>query len=88
MLSRTQVISFCKAEPGCQSLTLCDPVPLPLLSTFDSLGMDLVHFVKHTGVNRRGVGAVSKTKGMLPLEFFGYIFLCFAFLLDSLADVN
>lgn len=70
VLSGAEVISFCKAERGCQRLTLCDPLPLPLLSAFGWLGTDLVHFVKHTSVNHRGVEAVFQTKGMFPLEFF------------------
>lgn len=70
VLSGAQVISFCKAEQGCQSPTLCDPVTLRLPPAFDSLGTGLVHVVKHTSVNHRGVGAVFQAEGVLPLECF------------------
>lgn len=73
VLSGTQVILLCKAERGCQSLNevvraLCDPVPLPLLSTFDSLGTDLLHFVKY--MSHRGVGAIFQNKRHVTFGVF------------------
>jgi len=89
--SGRQVVSFCEAEPGCRSLTLCGLVLLLLVLSFDSLEIDFVHFIKHTSVNHGGgvLDLFSKqTKKRLITFFFCYFVLCFAFLLDILADVD
>lgn len=60
--------------------------------SFDSLGKDFVYFIKHTSVNNGsgvwGVELFSKQKNKSITFGFCYFVLCFAFLLDSLADVD
>lgn len=43
--SGAQGISFCKAESGCQGLTLCGLVLLLLVLSFGSFGTDFVHLI-------------------------------------------